>query len=82
MLIPEYKSIAGQNFPLCSLGKNDLRFRIQNTTVEECREYTRLLEEDGFILHAKKEISAGSRYAYNVNLFYCYYNQEACVLIF
>jgi beta-lactamase superfamily II metal-dependent hydrolase len=82
MLIPEYKSIAGQYFPLCSLGKNDLRFRIQNTTVEECREYARLLEEDGFILHAKKEISAGSRYAYNVNLFYCYYNQEACVFIF
>lgn len=82
MNIPNYKTIAGQAFPSGSLGKNDFRLRIQNTTVDECREYVQLLEKENFILYTKKEISAGSRYAYNVNLFYCYYNQETCVFIF
>ena len=82
MMVPEYKSIAGQYFPLGSIAKNDLRFRIQNTTVEECREYAQLLEKEGFTLHAKKAISAGDRYSYNVNLFYCYYKQDTCVFIF
>jgi len=82
MKIPEYKSTAGQYFPFGSIGKNDLRFRIQNTTVEECREYAQLLEKENFILHTKKEVFAGSRYAYNVNLFYCYHNREVCVFIF
>ena len=82
MNIPNYKTIAGQSYPSGSLGKNDLRLRIQNTTVDECREYAQLLEKENFILHTKKEISAGSRYAYNVNLFYCYYNQDARVFIF
>ena len=82
MNIPRYQTIAGQTFPRGSLGENDLRLRIQNTTVDECREYAKLLKQQGFILHTKKEISAGSRYAYNVNLFYCYYNQETCLFIF
>lgn len=82
MNIPKYKTIAGQSYPSGSLGRNDLRLRIQNTTEDECREYARLLEKEGFKLHAKKEISAGSRYAYNVNLFYCYYNDEVCVFVF
>ena len=82
MNIPKYKTIAGQSYPSGSLSDNDLRLRIQNTTVEECREYAQLLEKEGFVLHTKKEISAGSRYAYNVNLFYCYYNQANCVFIF
>ena len=82
MNIPKYKTIAGQSYPSGSLGKNDLRLRIQNTTVDECREYAQLLSEEGFILHTKKEISAGSRYAYNVNLFYSYYKQDTCVFVF
>lgn len=82
MNIPKYQTIAGQSYPSGSLGKNDSRLRIQNTTVDECREYAQLLEKENFILHTKKEISAGSRYAYNVNLFYCYYNQDTCVFIF
>ena len=82
MNIPKYKTIAGQSYPSGSLKKNDLRLRIQNTTVEECKEYAQLLGKEGFILHTKKEISAGSRYAYNVNLFYCYYNHDTCVFIF
>lgn len=82
MNIPKYNTIAGQSYPSGSLGKDDLRLRIQNTTVEECREYARLLEHEGFVLHMKKEVSASSRYAYNVNLFYCYYNEEACVFVF
>lgn len=82
MNIPEYKTVAGQSYPSGSLGRNDFRLRIQNTTEDECREYAQLLEKEGFTLHAKKEISAGNRYSYNVNLFYCYYKQELCVFIF
>ena len=82
MNIPKYKTIAGQSYPSGSLGKNDLRWRIQNTTVEECREYAELLETAGFIKQAQKEISAGSAYAYNVNLFYTYKKGDICVFIF
>ena len=39
MNIPKYQTIAGQSYPSGSFGKNDLRFRIQNTMIEECREY-------------------------------------------
>lgn len=43
--IPKYQTIAGQFFSNGSLGKDDFWLRIQNTTVEECREYARILEE-------------------------------------
>ena len=56
MDIPEYRTIAGQSYPIGSLGKNDLRLRVQNTTIEECREYAMKLEQWGFIKVTGKEI--------------------------
>ena len=82
MTILPYKTIAGQSFPIGSIGKSDLRLRVQNTTEEECREYAKLLENAGYRKCAEKEIAAGTEYAYNVNLFYAYQNEEQNVFVF
>lgn len=68
--IPEFKSYAGQYFAVGSLGKNDVRYRIQATMANEVRAYAETLENAGFRKIYGREISAGSAYAYNVNLFY------------
>lgn len=80
-MIP-YPTIAGQSFAVGSIGASDLRFRVQSTTEEECREYAELLERSGYRKCAAKEISAGSECAYNTNLFYAYQNEDANVFIF
>ena len=77
-----YKTIAGQSFPMGSIGKSDLRFRIQNTTEEECREYALSLEQSGYRKHTEKQISAGSKYPYNINLYYEYQNDKNNIFIF
>ncbi len=77
-----YKTIAGQQLPVGSIGKSDLRFRIQNTTEDECREYVALLEESGYHKRAEKAISAGTEFSYNVNLFYAYTNEKQQVFVF
>lgn len=80
-MIP-YKTLAGQSFPLGSIGNDDLRLREQNTTEDECREYAETLEESGYKKRTEKVISAGSKYSYNVNLFYAYQNETENVFIF
>ena len=80
--IPDYFTIAGQRFSIGSIGKDDTRFRIQNTTEEECREYALLLEKNGFKKAAEKEIPVGSEYPYNVNLFYTYTRYKTSVFVF
>ena len=77
-----YKTIAGQAFPIGSIGKADLRLRVQNTTEEECRAYAQLLEQSGYCKRAEKQISAGSECPYNVNLFYTFQNDINNVFIF
>ena len=44
--VPKYQTISGQSCIVGSLGKNDFRLRIQNTTVDECREYSQILERE------------------------------------
>ena len=82
MDIPEYKTLAGQSFPRGSLKENDLHFRIHNTLIEECKEYAESLEKAGFVCREKKEISAGSKAPYNVNLYYCYVKGDVAVYVF
>lgn len=53
--IVAYETIAGQKYPVGSIGKTDFRFRIQNTTEEECRGYAVLLEKAGYQKRAEKE---------------------------
>ena len=80
--IVAYKTLAGQSFPIGSLGDSDLRLRVQNTTEDECREYAAALENLGYRRCAAKEIPAGTEYAYNTNLFYTYQNENSNVFIF
>ena len=77
-----YETIAGQRFPVGSIGTDDLRFRIQNTTVDECRDYAVLLEKSGYCKRVEKEISAGTEFGYNVNLFYTFTNETKQVFLF
>ncbi len=77
-----YKTIAGQSYPVGSIGKSDLRLRIANTTEDECREYALALEEKGYRRCAAREISAGTEYAYNTNLYYAYKNEDSSVSVF
>lgn len=80
--IVEYETIAGQRLPTGSIGKSDLRFRIQNTTEDECREYAALLEKSGYVKVAEKEIPAGTEFSYNVNLFYAFKGQTQQIFVF
>ena len=77
-----YKTIAGQSYPIGSIGKSDLRLRVANTTEDECREYAATLEEMGYRRCAAREISAGAEYAYNVNLYYAYENENSSISVF
>lgn len=77
-----YKTIAGQSYPIGSIGKSDMRLRIANTTEDECREYAATLEEMGYRKCAAREISAGSEYGYNTNLYYAYENENSSVSVF
>ena len=77
-----YETIAGQRFSVGSIGTDDLRFRIQNTTVDECRDYAVLLEKSGYCKRVEKEISAGTEFGYNVNLFYTFTNETKQVFLF
>ncbi|MBO4323401.1 MAG: hypothetical protein J5836_01945 [Clostridia bacterium] len=80
--IPEYKTIAGQFLPVGSIGKTDRRVRIQNTTVEECREYADFLEKSGFKKQAEREISAGKECFYNINLYYAFTGKGKQLFVF
>ena len=82
MDIPQYKTLAGQCYPKGLLKSSDLHFCIHNTLIEECREYATELERAGFVCREKKEISAGSKAPYNVNLYYCYVKDDVAVYVF
>lgn len=78
--IPKYETIAGNMVPIGSTRKG-LQICIQNTTVEECRNYAHTLEEAGFRLYAVNEVSAGSEKAYNKNLFYTFTREDVFVFL-
>lgn len=80
-MIP-YNTIAGQKYPLGSIGNSDTRLRVQNTTIDECREYAETLERAGYTKRAEKSISAGSKYSYNENVFYAYQNENENIFVF
>ena len=77
-----YKTIAGQSFPIGSIGVSDARLRIQSTTEDECREYAQLLESSGYCKCVEKKIATDSNYAYNTNLFYAFQNELNNLFLF
>ena len=82
LLLPKYKTIAGQRYNAGKMHKNDVRYRIVNTNVDEVYEYVSLLKEHGFVIDCENVISAGSEYSYNKNLFFCLKKQKLAVFIF
>lgn len=79
---PDYKSIAGQRFPLGSLKENDLRLRVCNTNESECLEYTKILESEGFTKRVEKIIPANCEYLDEQNLFFHYVKGGLSVYVF
>ena len=77
-----YKTIAGQSFPVGSIGNSDLRLRIQSTTEDECREYAQLLESSGYRKCAEKQIATDSNDSYHTNLFYAFQNETKNLFVF
>ena len=61
MKFPEYETIAGQRYLAGSLCKNDIRIRIDNTNIDECREYAIKLEKLGFEKCSKTNCLAVAR---------------------
>ena len=57
--IPAYES-KGLIRPLSEEGEGSYQVCVQKTTKEEFEAYATLLEESGFVVYSKKEISAGS----------------------
>lgn len=81
MNIPEYKTVAGLRSHNGAIGKNDLRFCVVNTTVDECREYALQLESLGFVKHTQREIPSVDAEK-DANLFYTYYYDDFCLFVF
>ena len=79
---PDYKSVAGQRFPLGSLKENDLRLRVCNTNESECLEYTKILENEGFIKRVEKIIPANCEYLESQNLFFLCTKDDLSIYIF
>ena len=79
---PDYKSVAGQRFALGSLKENDLRLRICNTNEVECWEYTKILEQEGFVRQIQKKIPSNSEYLEGFNLFFLYIKGNLRVYVF
>ena len=79
MNIPEYKTIAGLRLPDVKVGENEWQICVDSTNEDEVHAYARLLEAEGFVRHAAREIPGGSARPYNVNLYYMYKNEEIYV---
>ena len=82
MEIPKFQTLAGNWYPIGSFRGDDRQVCLTNVTVEEIREYAKALEDAGFTRYAAREISAGSAYPYNVNLFYAYTREDVQVFVF
>ena len=80
MDIPKYITVAGLTLPVADIIPGHTQICVHNTNMEECSNYAKLLEENGYTRHCGREISAGSEKSYNKNLFYTYV--KGCEVIF
>lgn len=69
--IPTYNTSGGLARPVYAEGNGGYQVCIQGTNREEFDAYVSVLEEEGFTIHSKKEISAGSEIA-DKNVFYTF----------
>lgn len=78
--IPRYQTMEGVPSPLQTLRKGGFLVCIQNTTTEECSAYGALLEQKGYVLYSKNEISAGSAMTQR-NDFYTYIGKKSNIFL-
>jgi len=82
MILPSFKTTAGNKIELPSISCGDERFYVQNTNEEECRAYAETLREFGFSLYDVNEMTAGENYVKRVNLAYTFTSDERYVFLF
>ncbi len=82
MYIPQYKTVAGLCLPETQIVNHHKLCCIHNTTIEECIEYTAVLEENGYTRYDAKEYPAGTDKSYNKNLFYTYVKNTTQIFVF
>ena len=58
MNIPKYETLSGEFSPISKIIKEHKIQRVNNTTAEECIAYTKLLENNGYILYEANAIPA------------------------
>ena len=74
MNLPTYKTQSGEFSPVSDIVKGHKIQRIDNTTANECIEYTKLLENNGYTLCETNEIGK--------NLFFAYGSNDALLFLF
>lgn len=82
MDVPKYKTVAGICLPEAEIVPGQIQICIHNTTVDECIEYTKVLEKNNYVQYDSKKIPAGSGKSYNQNLFYTYTAKNMVIFIF
>ena len=80
-LIPLFKTVAGQRFFTSNLKKNTVRKKFCNCTMDDYYSYAELLNDNGFKQKSKREVSAGSDYSYDKNVFYIFNKNDVNVYL-
>jgi hypothetical protein len=80
-LIPLFKTVAGQRFFTSNLKKNTVRKKFCNCTMDYYYSYAELLKDNGFNEKSKREVSAGSDYSYDKNVFYIFNKKDINVYL-
>lgn len=81
MNIPKFSSIAGQSYPIGSMGYGDQQVCTIHTTLEDFLSYSDTLEKKGYKLYSKSSLSAGSFNPYPENLFYTFCGEKENVFL-
>lgn len=80
-IVPSYTTLAGCVLPIDESIRNGFQVCIQNTTIEECRNYARVLETAGFVQYSVNEIGAGTQAEDRVNLYFVYTRKDMQVFL-
>ncbi len=79
MEIPFFKTIAGNKYPLTSIGKDEIQYSIHNCTIEEVVDYAKQLEDLGFIKYDQNVLPSLS--SYNKNVFYTFVKEDTSLFV-
>lgn len=82
IMIPRYKTLAGQTLPDTSFREGELRFSVESTNEDEFRSYASLLSESGYECRAFREIPSSDKVFKRKNLACTFTNSENNIFLF